>query len=344
MRVFSAPGIGAACEDRGRPWMPGPSSFPFLAGLGQYLFTLVLICIKYQCMELRHLRYFVAVAEELSFRRAAERLHLAQPPLSTQIKALEAELNVRLFNRSTRSVKLTPSGRVFLDEARAVLAGARQAEQRARSAEHGLLGTLRIGILAPTATPRLAGILREYRQKFPGVQLSLYESTSTEQLQRLRADQLDVGLLRPPIAFPELDSQFLEESPMVLAAPAGHRLARASKIGWRDFHNEPLVMIHPTLQHGYYDPFLERCAKAGAMPVVGQYANDVHSKMWLISAGFGVAPTTKTIAAVRRPGLVFRELPAGLPLVHTRLVWKRSNDAPVLRNFLKCFTVTRSGV
>ena len=296
-------------------------------------------------MELRHLRYFVAVAEELSFRRAAERLHLAQPPLSSQIKGLESELGVQLFERSTRSVKLTAAGRVFLDEARAVLLAAGRAEQNVRNSQHGLIGTLRLGVLPPAATPRLAGILRTYRKKFPGVHFSMYELTSIEQLQRLRADQLDVGLVRPPLVFPELDCRFLEESPMALAVHAGHRLAKSRRIRWKDFHNEPLVMMHPSLQHGYYDRFMELCGQAGATPIVGQYANDIHSKMWLISAGFGIAPTTKTLAEVKRPGVVFRDLPPGLPLVQTLVVWKRSNDSPVLRNFLECFgeqTATKS--
>jgi DNA-binding transcriptional LysR family regulator len=98
------------------------------------------------------------------------------------------------------------------------------------------------------------------------------------------------------------------------------------------------VQVHPTLQHGYYDKFIEQCSRAGARLVLGQYANDVHSKMWLISAGFGIAPTTKTMAEVKRPGLVFRDLPPGLPLVQTLLVWKRSNTSPALRNFLECFS------
>jgi DNA-binding transcriptional LysR family regulator len=288
-------------------------------------------------MELRHLRYFVAVAEELSFRRAAERLHMAQPPLSSQIRALEAGLGLRLFERSTRSVRLTAAGQVFLVEARTVLLAAERAEQTVRTASQGLTGTLRIGVLAPAATPSLARILRSYRLKYPGILFSLFELTSTEQLQRLRADQLDVGLLRPPVVYPELEYHFVEESSMVLAAPAGHRIAKLARIQWIDFHKEPLVMIHPSLQHGYYDRFLELCGKDGATPLVGQYANDIHSKMWLISAGFGIAPTTETIAQVKRPGLVFRSLPAGLPLVQTLLVWKRSNDSPALLNFLKCF-------
>ena len=156
-------------------------------------------------MELRHLRYFVAVAEELNFRRAAERLHLAQPALSSQIKALEEELDVRLFERTTRVVRLTQAGRLFLNEARGVLGAAAQAEQLARKAEHGIVGTLRVGVIAPAASPWLARALRHFHQRFPGVQLSLSEITSTEQLRRLRLGELDAGFLRPPVGSPDLE-------------------------------------------------------------------------------------------------------------------------------------------
>jgi DNA-binding transcriptional LysR family regulator len=125
---------------------------------------------------------------------------------------------------------------------------------------------------------------------------------------------------------------------MILALPTGHRLAKARRIRWIDFHNEPLVLIHPNLQHAYYDPFFAECEKVGAKPVVGQYTNDVNSKMWLISAGLGVAPTTQTIAETKRPGLTFRELPTPLPKVKTVLAWKRSNHSPALRHFLTCFS------
>ncbi|HVY70299.1 MAG TPA: LysR substrate-binding domain-containing protein [Verrucomicrobiae bacterium] len=287
-------------------------------------------------MELRHLRYFVAVAEELNFRRAAERLRLAQPPLSQQIKGLEAELGVQLFERTSRSVRLTNAGRVFLTEARGVLIAAERAERRVRSANQGLIGTLRLGFIAPAANSRLAGMLRDYQKQYPGVQMSLFDLTSTEQLAWLRKDDLDVGLLRPPVGFPEMDYKFVEESPMVLALPAGHALARKRRIQWSDFHNEPFVMIHPSLQHGYYDAFLAKCAAHGATPQAVQYANDVQTKLWLISAGFGVAPTTATITEVHRPGLHFRDLPPGLPPVQTIAVWKRDNASPALRHFLDC--------
>ncbi len=288
-------------------------------------------------MELRHLRYFTAVAEELSFRKAAERLRLAQPPLSAQIKSLESELGVRLFERTTRSVKLTPAGRVFLTEARTVLTAAARAEDRVRKAEAGLVGTLRIGMIAPSANAWLARILRDFQQRFPGVQLSVFDLVSTEQLRRLHNDQLDVGLLRPPVGFAELEYQFVEESMQVIALPAGHRLARKRGLTWADFHDESMVLMHPSVQHGYYDAFFAACAKAGAVPRPTQYANDIQTKMWLISAGFGVAPTTATLAEVTRPGLVFRDPPPGLPPVRTVLAWRRADESPLVRAFRDSF-------
>lgn len=287
-------------------------------------------------MELRHLRYFVAVAEELSFRQAAEKLHIAQPPLSVQIKSLEQQLRVQLFERTTRSVRLTHAGHVFLEEARAVLAASALAEQRARDAEHGLAGTLRFGMITPAANSGLAAILRRFRQQFPGIQLSLFELTSTEQLRRLRAQELDAGLLRPPVGFPELDYKLVGKSKQVLAVPAGHRLARKRNLVWRDFHDEPMVLIHPSAQHGFYDAFFEECAKVGAKPRPVQYANDVQTKLWLISAGFGIAPTIAQ-AEIKRPGLVFRALPPGLPPVQAVLAWRRDQQSPVLAHFRECF-------
>lgn len=289
-------------------------------------------------MELRHLRYFVAVAEELNFRRAAERLRVAQPALSAQIKSLEEELGVRLFERTTRSVLLTQTGQVFLNEARGILSATTQAEQLVRKAEHGLVGTLRVGVIPPSMGPLLARVLRHFHQKYPGVQLSLSALTSAEQLRRLRAGELDVGMLRPPANSPELEMRFVEQSDMILAAPVGHRLTKKKNLEWKDFNGEGLVMIHPDLQHSFYDAFLNACAKAGAKTHVAQYAQDVQIKMWLISAGFGIAPVTGTLAEIRRPGVVFRPLPPGLPPVQAVLVWRRLDASPVVKNFLECFS------
>jgi DNA-binding transcriptional LysR family regulator len=262
---------------------------------------------------------------------------MAQPPLSARIKALEEELGVRLFERSTRSVRLTHSGRVLLEEARTVLAAAGRAEDRVRQAERGLSGTLRVGVIAPAANAWLAAILRGFRQRFPGVQFSLFDLTSTEQLRRLHLRELDAGLLRPPIVFPEFEYKFVAESRQVLAVPAGHPLARKRPLEWRDMDGQELVLVNPNAQHGFYDAFFAECAKAGAHPRPVQYANDIQTKMWLISAGFGISPTTATIGEVKRPGLVFRPLPPGLPPVQTVLVWRRDDPSPALKHFRDSF-------
>jgi len=294
-------------------------------------------------MELRHLRYFVAVAEQLNFRRAADRLRVAQPALSSQIKNLEAELGVKLFDRTTRSVSLTPTGQIFLGEARGILGATAHAEQLVRKAELGLVGTLRVGVITPATGPLLARVLRHFHQKFPGVQLSLSALTTTEQLKRLRAGELDAGLLRPPVVSLDLETRFVEQAPLMLAVPAGHRLAKKKKLEWIDFNGEGLVMIHPDLQHSFYDPFIAACLKAGAKTHVAQYAQDVQIKMWLISAGFGIAPVTATLVEIRRPGVIFRPLPPGLPPVQTMLVWRRADvSIPVIKNFLDCFNFVKA--
>jgi DNA-binding transcriptional LysR family regulator len=288
-------------------------------------------------MELRHLRSFIAVADELNFRRAADKLHIAQPALSAQIKELEKRLEVTLFERTTRSVKLTHAGRVLREEARSVVDVVDRAAHRTRKAEEGLVGTLRLGVIAPAMNPSLATVLRDFRKRFPGVQLSIFDLTSPEQIERLRVGELDAGLLRPPIGFPELESVYVEQVEQILALPADHRLAKKKSLTWADFDGENLVVVQPSMQHSYYDPFFAECAKSGAKPVATQYANDIETKLWLISAGFGLAPTAASLAHVQRPGLVFRPLPSKLPDVETVLVWRRNDDSPVLTNFRACF-------
>lgn len=282
------------------------------------------------------MRYFVAVAEELNFRRAADRLHLAQPALSAQIKQLEQELGAQLLERTTRTVNLTPAGRVFLEQSRDVLMRASLAAEATRKVGSGLSGRLRLGLVTLSATPTLAAALRRFHHKFPNVQITVSDHTSSEQLHLLRHNELDVGLLRPPVPFPELACRDFEQAYRVLAAPSGHRLARKAQLEWKDFDGEGLVMIQAPLQHRFYDEFLAACSQAGAKVHPAQYAQDISSKLWLISAGFGIAPTTAAVSRIKRPGLVFRPLPPGLPVVKTVLAWRRDALSPVVRNFLDC--------
>ena len=286
-------------------------------------------------MELRHLRYFVAVADELSFRRAAERLHVSQPPLSTQIKALEAELGVRLFERLNRGIKLTPEGSVFLTHARTALAAADTARQSAQDAGKGMLGTLRIGVMLPIMTVRLARGFLRFRQSYPAIQLSVQELTTAEQVQRLQNDQLDVGIMRPPLGSTGLESRFIEEASLVLAVPKGHRFANQRQISWADFRDEPMVMLQSHLQFGLYNEFLHECAKNGAMPSMGYYASNADTVFWLVSAGLGF--TLLAEIGMKHPGAVFCKPPAGLSAARVMLVWKQSNRSPALANFLENF-------
>ena len=240
-------------------------------------------------------------------------------------------MGVKLFDRSSRSVRVTHAGATFLGEARRVLAAAQHAEQQVRQAHRGMIGTLRIGMISAAANARLAGQLRNYRAAFPEVNLSLHELTSSVQRDQLLDEHLDIGLLRSPVDDPALCSRFLSEAPVVLAVPANHRLAKAENIRWKDFDGEPLVMVHPTLQHGYYDRFLARCAEAGARPAVGQYAHDVQT--------VHLAGLRRTRHFLHHPnrsgrshparGLVFRPLATRRPQRFApSLVWKRTNTSP----------------
>jgi len=290
-------------------------------------------------MELRHLRYFVAVAEELSFRAAALKLNIAQPPLSAQIKALEGELGVRLFDRTTRSVRLTQAGKVLLDEARGVLAASVEATHRAREAAHGMTGMLRVGLILSVANAWTADIIRRFRQNYPDVQISISMSNSVDLLPLLRAERLDVCLLRLSILSDAMASKKILEAKLQLAIPEGHRLAQKRHLNWKDLAEENLILVHPVGQPSFYDTFLSACARAGFQPRIAQYAADAHALMWLVSAGFGIAPVTETLAELRRPRIVFRPLPTDLPPVDIGLAWLKSNDSPVLRHFCNSFPV-----
>ena len=285
-------------------------------------------------MELRHLRYFVAVAEELNFRRAAEKLHLSQPPLSMQIRDLEEELKVQLFDRSNRAITLTAAGKSFLADARRILAEAKQAETSARKVAAGIIGRLRLGFMLSTAHKLLGSAVQKFKQRYPGVEIALLDLTNSEQIQGLAEDRLDIAFTRSRISSPDLVTEILFEEPMMMMVPSNDPLARKKRLAWKDLKGKAIVTLHPDQALGFYDNFFLKCKDAKISVVTGQYASDIHTEMWLVSIGMGLAPTSFTTTQIRRPNVSFCQLPSNLPKVQTVMSWKKNGASPVKSNFI----------
>ncbi len=285
-------------------------------------------------MDLRHLRSFVAVAEEKGFRRAAERLNLAQPPVTTQIQQLEGELGVRLFERTSRSVRLTRVAENLLPLARSVLAGAERLRQTALQIVEGEVGSLSIGYLPSSLGPLLANALRSFHAAHPNVEISLSERRAPQQVDAILAGDLDLGLTHSAMLRPELASELFTETPVALALPRGHRLAQRSRIPLKSLRGELLVLMKPELAGGFYDPFLSACSAAGVSLPVFQYTNDFLTKLWLVSAGFGISPTMLPWLHLPNIDVVYRPLAAHLPHAKVFLVYRRANESPLIRKFI----------
>jgi len=285
-------------------------------------------------MELRHLRYFAAVAEDLNFRRAAKRLHISQPPLSMQIRALENELGAQLFDRSSRAITLTAAGNRFLIDARRILAEAKQAGTDARKAARGIIGRLTIGFMLSTAHDLLGSAIKKFKNAFPEVELNLLDLTNSGQIKALEENRIDIAFTRSRISKPELQTEVLLEEPMMLMVPSNDPLAKKKRLAWKDLKGRSIVTLHPEQALGFYDNFFARCLAAKVPVVTGQYANDIHTEMWLVSIGMGFAPTSQTTSQIRRPNISFCELPPDLPKVQTAMSWKKAPLSPATANFI----------
>ncbi|HZP93575.1 MAG TPA: LysR substrate-binding domain-containing protein [Burkholderiales bacterium] len=286
-------------------------------------------------MELRHLRYFMTVAEELHFGRAAEKLHISQPPLSMQIRALERELGVTLLNRTQRHVSLTQAGNTLLQEARQILSRLDQAVLMTRRAGRGEIGELAIGFISVADYNVLPNLLREFRRRYPLVNLTLRESTTDAQLEDLVNGRIDVGLVLPPISAPALESIPILREPLIAALPRRHPLARrAGRIALAALSNAPFILFPRHMAPGLYDDVVSFCRSAGFSPRVEQEAVQMQTIVSLVSAELGVAIIPQSLQNLQRTGVVYRQLKEASPLTEIRLAWRRDDALPVLRLFL----------
>ncbi|MGS0896562.1 LysR family transcriptional regulator [Burkholderia stagnalis] len=287
-------------------------------------------------MELRHLRYFLAVAETENFTKAAEMLGMGQPPLSQQIKSLETELDVELFKRTARGATLTFAGRVFAEEARRVLDDAERAARAAKRAARGETGHLRVGFTGTAAfNAHVSGLIRKFREAYPDAELTLYEATSGVLLDELEAGQLDVAIVRPERRVADVvQQQAWHDEPLLVALPVAHRLATRRHIALADLIDEPFVQVPRASGGTLFDDIVAACAAAGFEPRLAQPVPQMASAVTLVAAGLGISIVPKSITQVRVAGVVYRPLAARGPRARLALASRRDDPSPVVHNFL----------
>ena len=294
-------------------------------------------------LELRQLRYFVAVAEEMHFGRAARRLHMTQPPLSQAIQALEARLGAALFQRTRRSVALSAAGRALLPEAQRLLQQTDALPLLAQRAAAGESGSLSIAFVSMADYSVMPQALRDFHAAYPSVQIQLNEVTSDLQLEMLAEGKIDLGLLVMPLpdkARSELDSLTVLSEPLMLALPEG-LISKRGPVSLTQLTEQPLIVFPRRLAPTFHDKILGRFLDAGLVPRIGQEAIQMQTIIALVSAGMGIALVPQSVSNLQRPGVEYRALKeAGAP-IDLGLAWRRDNDSPVLAAFVDLMRKTR---
>lgn len=285
-------------------------------------------------MELRHCRYFVAVAEELHFGRAAKRLGISQPPLSQQIRGLETELGVELLRRTKRVVRLTPAGEVFLEAARKLLRGAEDSVDVARRTARGEVGTLQIGYAPGLEIEILPRILRRFSRSFPNVHARFSSLPSRHQVEALHQRRIDVGLVLLPAPGEGLQVLPLKREPLVLAAQASHPLARRGRVRIHDLQGLPFVHLERAHEPLYHDHVMTLARDARVTFRIAAESAHLYDSLSLVAAGVGVAILPAFVRRIRRTGVAYRPLLAGAAEIEAGLVSRKNELSRVPLAFL----------
>lgn len=281
--------------------------------------------------EISQLRCFVAVAEELHFSRAAERLSMTQPPLSRQIRLLEHSIGVTLLERNSRSVTLTSAGKAFLPEATRILRLAQEAAVKARRTARGEQGSLSIGFSAASGYSLLPAVVRSLRQHCPDVALNLKELVSTAQVEALNAGEIDLGLLRPHPVNSELESVRVVTESLMLAIQESEADAWPAAPTLACLHDRPFIMYSPYEARPFYQMLSERFARVGVVPDIVEHIGQVHTMLALVGAGIGAALIAEGASRLKFEGIVLRKVETDP--VHVVCSYRRDNDNPVLALF-----------
>lgn len=290
-------------------------------------------------IDLKQLKYFLAVAEEKSFSRAAERLHISQPPLSQQIMKLEAELGVKLFARTTRSFELTVAGRALMNEAAELLAKMRMTIDTVRQIDRGEVGRLRVGIVGSAMWGPIPSLLEEFQGKYPRVTWTIHELGPTVQYEALRAKQIDVGFWREPkldesdLRNDSLRQELCFRENVCVAVNEHHPLAKKEAIELVDIADEPMLTL--ALDKSAFPRYLiQCCVDAGFEPAIFQEANEPQTLLAMVGAGLGVTLMPETTSRIGWPGVVFLPIRTNPPSANLYITYTTTDDAPVVRAFL----------
>ena len=292
-------------------------------------------------MELRHLRYFLAVADAMNFSRAAERLHLSQPPLSQQVRRLEAELGAKLFDRSKRQIKLTTAGEIFATKARAILAQCDEAAKLAARAERGEFGHLRLGLwqlpVPPVQTRLIIECLRAFVKSSPDVHLTLESLLPAEQIKAVKDGGIDVGIVRLPVAQKSrgIAIETVLREPMVLAMSENNSLARFKTVPLRELSNQRYIMFARDANADFHHFIAKACRKEGFSLNIAYFQDDLYSVWALIGAGLGVALAPASLQELRLPGIVFRKFEPAAPVMEMALAYMHADKESVVSQFLE---------
>jgi len=286
-------------------------------------------------MELRQLRYFVAVAEELHFGHASRRLRIAQPALSRQIQALERELDVQLLFRNRRRVQITPAGQVFLERVRLLLSRVEEAVAAAQRASGGMSGTLNLGFVGSATYDVLPVALRAFRQIAPLVELTLSEMTVHAQLEALTEKRIDIGLLRLPAKTDGLIFHTISREPLYAALPSTHRLANSTVLKLFALSGEPFVLYPDHPRPSWTEFIVGLCQQAGFHPVIAQRTVEIQTTLSLVAAGIGVSIVPECVANIPRKDVIYRRLTGMRVRTELQVAHRKDDSSPVVRTFLK---------
>jgi DNA-binding transcriptional LysR family regulator len=287
-------------------------------------------------MELRHLRYFVAVAEELHFTRAAERLGIKQPPLSLQIRQLERELGASLFHRLTRGVELTESGALLLDEARGILDQVERIKAGVQSRARGETGCIHLGFAGATCfQPLVPGIIRAHRERYPGVLVSPKQRDTPLLVAGLRSGEIDVAFIRPPLGGGEgLEVEPLVEEPMVIVLPESYPRADDRSMPLEALAEETFILFPRAVAPDLHDAIIASCQRAGFSCKLGQDAPQISTTVLMVAAGLGVSIVPQSIAQIRLAGVAYIPIEGDAPRAPISLAYRRDDRSTTVRNFV----------